>query len=254
MSYYVATKQIGQTMGELILDERKKNSNHNIAFAGRLDPMAYGNVIILRDNYKKRQTDFMNCKKEYTVKMVFGFTSDTLDILSSNLNYTKPNISNENIDTYILKIKNIINKKYIGDQLQNFPIFSSKTVKKNGKMEPMWKVYKEDPHFFTDFNIPNKKIYIDKLNIMNYEFLDSDYAKSQFINDLEKISDTNTGLSKMEAIDFFKNLDIREQICILNLNIIGSSGTYVRQLIHDISNDIQIPALSWRIYRTKYVI
>ncbi len=51
-----------------------------VGHAGTLDPLAEGVLIVLTDEDTKRQDEVMRMKKEYLVKMAFGYESDSHDL------------------------------------------------------------------------------------------------------------------------------------------------------------------------------
>ena len=97
-----------------------------IGHAGTLDPFATGLLIILLGKGTKLMEEILHYKKEYLVKVEFGYSTTTQDPTGEKTNECKDSspISIENI----LKV---INKKYIGEIEQTPPAFSA--VKINGK-------------------------------------------------------------------------------------------------------------------------
>eukprot|EP01117_Protostelium_nocturnum_P016365 TRINITY_DN6469_c0_g1_i1.p1 TRINITY_DN6469_c0_g1~~TRINITY_DN6469_c0_g1_i1.p1 ORF type:complete len:349 (-),score=136.62 TRINITY_DN6469_c0_g1_i1:211-1119(-) len=67
-----------------------------MSFAGRLDPMARGLMIVLKGDAMKRQKEVETVSKVYQFQMLMGFSTDTFDILgmensSSNFRDLQPN-------------------------------------------------------------------------------------------------------------------------------------------------------------------
>jgi tRNA pseudouridine(55) synthase len=77
-------KQAGETPLECILRFKKINpeyENVKMTYAGRLDPLAEGVLLVLTGEEVYNKEMFLNLKKEYEVEVLFGFETDTFDIL-----------------------------------------------------------------------------------------------------------------------------------------------------------------------------
>lgn len=55
--------------------------DHVMTYAGRLDPMAEGVLIVLTNEDRLRAATYQKLPKSYTATMLFGFSSDTYDAL-----------------------------------------------------------------------------------------------------------------------------------------------------------------------------
>lgn len=97
--------------------------NQKIGHAGTLDPFASGLLIILLGRATKLMDTFHTLNKEYEVVANFGFCTDTQDIEGDV-------IQRSDISKEISKeeIKEIIEKKYLGNINQIPPLYSAKKV------------------------------------------------------------------------------------------------------------------------------
>ncbi|MEI7424912.1 MAG: hypothetical protein WCK10_02225, partial [Candidatus Staskawiczbacteria bacterium] len=80
----ILNKKEGET--PLFALEKFKKSNPKyldtpMTYAGRLDPMASGVLIILAGDEIKKKEKYLNLDKEYNFSVLFGFNTDTYDIL-----------------------------------------------------------------------------------------------------------------------------------------------------------------------------
>ena len=238
-------KPIGLTPLELIKKYQNDNKLYNsrFSFAGRLDPIAHGEMIILKDEEMKTQNSYCGLDKEYEFEILFGFSTDTYDILGLVNNFNFEN-----------SIKNLDISKYLGEQEQFYPPYSSIVINK----KPLWLWSKENK--LDEIIIPKKKINIyelgyikDNLELKNYEEL------------LAIIKNRIYSLSK-ENYDKFRVKDIIEKWrnilkdyneikpIIKRYRIKCSSGTYVRGLVNKIGEDLGIGACALEIKRTKILI
>ena len=75
-------KPIGKTPLEVIEEYKQNNKNiKKCSYAGRLDPMASGLLILLANESCLKQNDFHNLSKIYEFKIVVGISTDTYDLL-----------------------------------------------------------------------------------------------------------------------------------------------------------------------------
>jgi len=56
-------------------------ANARLGYAGRLDPMAEGVLLVLRDDENNDAARYRALDKEYVVRVLFGFATDTYDAL-----------------------------------------------------------------------------------------------------------------------------------------------------------------------------
>ncbi len=233
-------KPLGKTPLEVI-KEIKGYSKEKYSFAGRLDPMARGTLIILKGLECKQQNLYCNLDKVYTFEILFGFKTDTYDIMGLVESYNILNLKDTNFNI----------NKYIGKFNQPYPPYSSIIVNK----QPLWWWSREGR--LNEINIPNREI-----EIYNFEYLED--IK---INSSEKILEIIK--RKINRLDKKNHQDFRVPI-ILNKweNILSkleftpiikkyrakvSSGTYIRSLANKIGNDLGIGALAFDIHRTEFI-
>ena len=107
-------KPIGQTPNELIDKYKKENVNaKKVSFAGRLDPMAHGTMALLVNEECKLHDTYISRDKTYEFEILFGFKTDTFDVLGKLLEFNNPNefnslIENINLENYT----KIFNQEY----------------------------------------------------------------------------------------------------------------------------------------------
>src|SRR3989344_4155540 len=81
---FVIKKVLGETPLQALERLRvEKDFPHDLAmtYAGRLDPMAEGKLLILTGEDCKRRERYDGLDKEYVFEIAFGIESDTGDIL-----------------------------------------------------------------------------------------------------------------------------------------------------------------------------
>src|SRR5690242_6674833 len=77
-------KTLGETPLECIQRFKKENPEFekvNMTYAGRLDPMAEGLLLVLSGELVKEKEKYLDLPKTYIVEVLWGVETDTLDIL-----------------------------------------------------------------------------------------------------------------------------------------------------------------------------
>ena len=149
-------KKEGETPLEALEIFRIKNNKYKdikMTYAGRLDPMASGLLLILAGEETKNKEKYLVLDKEYDFEVLFGFSTDTFDVLGKVLFNYELSITN-------YELKNRIKSKlqdFLGEQVQKYPIYSSKTVA--GK--PLFTYARAGDQV----EIPERKIVIKKLEL-----------------------------------------------------------------------------------------
>lgn len=152
--YVVLEKEVGQTplqCSEIFRSTRTDLANVSMSYAGRLDPMASGKLLILLGDECKNQTSYHGLDKEYQFEVLLGVTSDTADVLGRLTECMGPesNFKLSDIQT--------IGKELTGDIELPYPHFSSKTVQ--GKPLHTWTLEGR----IDEIEIPTKKSTIHTL-------------------------------------------------------------------------------------------
>jgi tRNA U55 pseudouridine synthase TruB len=100
--------------------------NIPLSYAGRLDPLASGLMIVLSGSYNKKRETYLSLDKVYEVDVLLGLSTDTGDLMGMIDGYKEiGDISEFNLK--FDKLKNDI-KNFIGTHQVPYPAFSSKTI------------------------------------------------------------------------------------------------------------------------------
>ena len=238
-------KPIGQTPNELIDNYKKENINaKKVSFAGRLDPMAHGTMALLVNEECKLHDTYISRDKTYEFEILFGFKTDTFDVLGKLLEFNNPIDFNE-------KIENINLDNYTKQFNQEYPPYSSIVVNK----KPLWEWSKLG--LIDTIKIPSKIVEIYKFDeIENDSKIDS-YKDLQkiILNMINSLSETNKPKFRVDTIiklwnTFFKTHNITIKPIIKKYRAKVSSGTYIRSISNQIGNEIGCGAIALNIRRT----
>lgn len=238
-------KKEGETPLSALSFFRSKNKVYKdvpMTYAGRLDPMASGLLLILVGEETKNKEKYLALDKEYEFEVLFGFATDTYDILGKVTNSTI--LTNYRIDNLEKLIKN--NLKYFkGKFIQKYPIYSSKTVA--GK--PLFQYGRDG----VEVEIPEREVNVKSLNFLKLRIINN----KKLLENIEKRIKKVVGDFRQEEILKIWKKELNPQNKALgdyyvgNFKVKCTSGTYVRGLANSLGKKIGIPALAYAIKRTK---
>ena len=119
-------KPQGLTPLEIIEQVRIKQPEYQkvkIGYAGRLDPLAHGVLLLTIGEENKNREKYLQLEKTYQFSVLFGFATDTFDYLGmlKKMEYQEP------LKNLEQKIKEFMTT-HTGILKQHYPPFSSKTI------------------------------------------------------------------------------------------------------------------------------
>jgi len=233
-------KKEGETPLEALENFRRRNEaykNSKMTYAGRLDPMASGVLLVLADEETKNKDKYLGLDKEYEFEILFGFSTDTYDILGKVIKSKNLKIKKEELEKIIKKEL----KNFKGKLIQKYPIYSSKTV--SGKQ--LFQYAREGE----EVEIPEREINIKKVNLIKIKKLKGHLLKEKINKRIDRVN----GDFRQKEINkiWAQSIDEKENYFIASFNIKCGSGTYVRGVANSLGENIGTPALAWTIKRTK---
>jgi len=203
-----------------------------MTYAGRLDPMASGVMLVLTGEECKKKEKYLKLDKEYEFEILFGFATDTYDILGK---ITHLNILQNDKMLLQKKIEKKL-KHFRGKILQKYPPYSSKTwarARKGGVI-----------------NVEVKKVKVYKLNFSALKSISS----GNLLKNIEKrIRKVKGDFRQKEILKLWQKrlINNNTKFLIGSFKIKCSSGTYVRGIANSLGERIGVPALAFSIKRTK---
>jgi tRNA pseudouridine55 synthase len=227
-----------QTLDRLRL-ERVELKSERLSYAGRLDPMAEGLLLILVGDENNDREKYLGLPKTYQTNILFGVQTDTGDLLGmvNKVQSFSEQIFGEG-NSKLLEILNV----FKGEILQNYPDFSSKTV--NGK--PLFQYARDG------LDIPKieHKVSVFEIKILDINKISAKDLLSKVQNDVSRVFGD---FRQKDILDSFeKNLNQKDyNFIVLSLELSVSSGFYVRQFAMDLGVKLKTPALALDIKRIK---
>jgi len=228
-------KKLGETPLEAMkgfVFDNPKYDGVPMTYAGRLDPMAEGKLLILFGDECKNKDKYLGMDKEYEFEILFGFKTDSYDLLGIS----------EEISADKGLIKKDLEKELIllvGKRKQKYPPFSSKTI----KGVPLFKKTRDGDVF----DLPEREIEIYSVNFLGFREIN----QSNLLKEIKRRISFVRGDFRQEIIikKWEENLSKKkeEDYLIAKVKIKCSSGTYVRSLV----NELSFHATTFSINRTK---
>lgn len=247
--YVLLDKKVGETPLETLetwRDTREDLKGVPMAYAGRLDPMASGQLLILIGEECKVQEKYHHLDKEYQVGILFGAHSDSGDVLGIITPHLTPIIEATELNNLLQGMVGTIEFPY--------PVFSAKTVQ--GKPLHTWTMENR----LHEITIPTRKSEIYKLsldNIKTFSRLEIAEAALAKVDLIPPVTDPRKALGNdfrrpevRRAWQEFKAAGPEEDVFYLaEITCICSSGTYMRTLAEVIAEKINTKGLAFSIHR-----
>ena len=238
-------KEIGETPLECI--KRFKQANPEFAedkmtYAGRLDPLAEGLLLVLVGEECKQKEKYLKLDKEYELTILFGIETDSLDVLGL-IEKTKPGALDYFSQFKQDDFQNLL-KKFEKTFVQKYPKFSSKTI----AGRPLFQISKEEGISADD--LPTREVSIEQIDFLNFNFVSKKYLADFVQKNISKVK--GNFRQELSLNSWEKNLKMLpdENLPILTLKVRCSSGTYMRSLAQNIGILVGYPALALLIKRT----
>lgn len=230
-------KECGITMKQFLEQIKIKYTEEDYTFTARLDPMACGLVPLIPKKEFKNIEKYLKNDKTYTVRIIFGIKTDSDDVLGKIENIYPQYFENIDIKKY-KKYKKYFEKKDITFD-QKYHYFSSKRICYRYKK-------KKDKVFY-------HKVTLYKSNILNIGTINFNTWINTIMLDIDKV-DKSKDFRQNYILEQWKIKSNYYKDKILNyidLELNVSSGFFVRQFVRDLSEEIDIPMLAYKITRTK---
>lgn len=243
-------KRVGETPLQALEQFRSREGiplETPLAYAGRLDPMASGALLILIGDECKRQEHYHGLDKEYYFEVLFGVGSDTGDVLGiirHDEEYTTTPTTEE-LRTTASNVQGTLTLPY--------PSFSSKTVA--GKPLHTWTLEGR----LDEIDIPTYTNTVYKLELcaLNTVPLDELVATARTkIDTLPPVTDVRKAIGNdfrrsdvRASWDAFHALKQRPSYPVAQFRCIAQSGTYMRTLAEEIARRVGTIGLAYSIHR-----
>lgn len=233
----ITYKKVGETPLELIDRIRLESpelATERLSYAGRLDPMAEGEMLIIVGNENNERDKFLGFDKEYEAEFLIGVSTDSGDVLGLITDESEAEISQSEISAVVQDFTKIKSQKY--------PWFSSKTVFGI-------KLFEHFKRGNFDIERPTREVQIKSVEILDYSDTKSKEIQNYIFESINKVNGEFRQKETIERWREFFEKNSRPTFKTLRIKILVSSGTYIRAL----TENFPIPTTLLKLNRTKII-
>ena len=207
-----------------------------LAYAGRLDPMAEGLLLVLRGDACKERDKYQRLPKTYEIEVLFGVSTDTYDTLGLITSFSpeKTPLINDTI------VKSLLAPR-LGKQIQEYPPFSAAKI--NGKPLYFWARHGKE------VTPPTREVEIYSLDHIST----TSRTSQALLTSIEKRIQLVFGDFRQDEIlqTWKQYLSTDYTFPCITLIAECSSGTYMRSLAHQLGHALNSSAIAYSIKRTR---
>ncbi len=220
-----------------------------MTYAGRLDPMAEGLLLLLSGTECKYKDLYLGLDKEYEVEVLLGLSSDTGDILgevqSSKFKVEEDGGFQVSSFTFQAPDLSALSSKLqalVGVRTERYPAYSSKTVQ--GK--PLFQWAREGR--LGEIVIPKREIEVKSVELIGTRAERIKTLRKQALADIAKVEGD---FRQKECAAAWNALPAEMEVQLVKIRVQASTGTYMRTIAERLGKELEVPALAWSIRRTK---
>ena len=220
-----------------------------LTYAGRLDPLASGKLLILIGDECKKKDAYTSLDKEYVVEILLGFSTDTGDVLgipTRGVPLPQPGTPSA--------VRNVLHT-FIGKCRVPYPHFSSKTVAGKSLLAH---TLEGNVHTIT---IPTTVRTIYRISLDGIRTISTQTLHDNIHERLSTIAHKSSSTAVMgndfrlptitTAWEHLRAFTPHDALyTILTVRVTCSSGTYMRTLANDIARALGTSGLAFSIRRT----
>lgn len=235
-----AYKPVGKTPLDVVKKVKKTRpslKDKKIGYAGRLDPMAEGVLLLLIEPETKNSDIYQKLDKTYEFEILLGMETDTLDALGMIVAQGKTSVKKSDAKKVVSELTGKIELPY--------PDYSSRTVK--GKPLFWWARNNK----LDKIVIPMKRSDIHSIELLEIKSIKSADIYSYILKSINSVKgDFRQKKILKNWTEYFMDKQ-EDDHTVLSARASVSSGTYIRSLAKKIANDLGTFGVALRIKRTR---
>jgi tRNA pseudouridine55 synthase len=240
----IVDKKEGETLSELIARARREHelsADVSITYAGRLDPMASGVVVLLVGDEVHEKEAYLGLDKEYSFDVLFGISTDTLDALGIA---TLPAPLNAALVTE--EIIRTAAQSFVGEYEQTYPAYSSKPI--NG--EPSFVHARAG----SAVEQPKHTVALRDIQLVSVR---TERIVSIAREAVERVGCVSGDFRQEPIVDSWRTLALQhaaQEVVIASMTARVGSGFYIRSFAADLAQKLGTVGLAWRIRRERIIM
>ncbi len=222
-------------MLERLRKERPELAEEKLSYLGRLDPLAYGQMLVAIGEANKDREKYLGLDKTYRVKFLSGISTDTGDLLG-----LVDSVEEWRVPASLEKAL----RSLVGVHRLPYPLYSSKTV--GGK--PLHEYGREGK----EVERPLREMSILSLKFIGQESVSSEEVYKSAVEATEKVKgDFRQELIRARWEEFYTtHKDVVFTGFTIEISV--TSGTYIRALTELFEDTLGVPFLAYSIERTSF--
>jgi len=205
-----------------------------ITYAGRLDPMASGKLLLLIGEECKKKASYLALDKEYEFEVLFGLASDTGDVLGMPSRTSHVSVAHEDVSSVARSLRGPLTLAY--------PLYSSRTV---GGV-PLFRLTRSGASVAP----PRITTTIHSMRCLSTRSLNTDELRGAVRAKLSLLQGGDFRQDEIAA-RWSEVLTDGGTFAIAKMRTICSSGTYIRSLAPLLGAKLGTIALAYSIHRSK---
>lgn len=215
-----------------------------LAYAGRLDPMAEGLLLVLIGDECKKRDQYQKLDKTYQFDILFGLSTDSDDSLGKIIEYEPRKLE----DWYELlsKISEDYLNEFIGELNLKPPLMSAVRV----DAKPLFELYRTGIVKSLK-DVSEIKMKVKSLRkIFKTRFESEEYVLNQMSERISRIIGDFRQTEILNSIEILDSMKER-QFALISFVADVESGTYIRSIAREFGKRIGVPSIAWKIKRMK---
>lgn len=237
----LAWKPYGMTSNDFAIKQKHILQSNKICYAGRLDPMAQGQMLLLCDDKVREMDKYLYHDKTYHFDLIMGLSTDSHDPYGKITSFA--NMERVPLEGWRERISDFIDTY----DHQEYPMKSSYVIRHDGVRKPLWWFAEQGYHIPP----PSKKVQVYSFEVKDVQSIPCEELLAVVAARIGLIHNQKTmrELQTHALLEQYKNVQnlvwIRVPMCMS-----VSSGFYIRRFCHDFGTYVQIPCVAMDITRT----
>jgi tRNA pseudouridine55 synthase len=249
---YGLYKPAGHTPLQALLElkqVRPELTDIPLTYAGRLDPMAEGLLLVLAGEAVHEKENYLKLDKTYEVTALLGIETDSWDLLGIPFARIERSVPIYRlsmawpINRHTTKIQEVLTA-YVGTPTLPLPPYSSPPHK--GKPLFWWAQRK----LISADDAPTKEMTIYKVD----DCVLREVSSSELLDYIQiTVPNVDGNFRQAEIVQAWNNVlaDKSARYITASFTVICASGTYIRSLVHDLGKKLGTGACIYKLTRTN---
>ncbi|MFO0562779.1 MAG: hypothetical protein U0269_32470 [Polyangiales bacterium] len=216
--------------------------DRSIGYAGRLDPLATGLLVLLLDERNKSAHEFNHLDKRYEVEVVFGVRTDSFDLLGLAERVELGALDGEGAARALIEPRV---RALEGTRMQQYPPWSS--VRVRGKPAFYW----AHRGLVPEGGWPERERTVHAATVLSRGVIDGEALIERAIEDVRGVSGAFRQEQLVERWRSLRSSMAGRSLPVVRIAVECSSGTFMRSLANLLGESMGTGAVATVIHRTR---